>query len=112
MLSNSCALTGWIWFTHDTQVQLTPESVSPAAVFDPDLARRLARLLGDAPVIPTGAGHDAGVLNQAGVPTAMLFVRNPAGVSHSPAEHAETADCLHGVEALATCLRELAGSAS
>jgi N-carbamoyl-L-amino-acid hydrolase len=98
--------------THGTQVQLTPESVSPAAVFDPDLAGRLARLLGDAPVVPTGAGHDAGVLNQAGVPTAMLFVRNPAGVSHSPAEHAETADCLHGVEALATCLRELAGTAS
>ena len=29
----------------------------------------------------------------------MLFVRNPTGVSHSPAEHAETADCLAGVEA-------------
>jgi beta-ureidopropionase / N-carbamoyl-L-amino-acid hydrolase len=97
---------------HGTQVRVTPESVSPAAVFDPDLATRLARLLGDAPVIPTGAGHDAGVLARAGLPTAMLFVRNPTGVSHSPAEHAETTDCLHGVEALATCLQELAGSAS
>ena len=45
-------------------------------------------LLGGAPVLPTGAGHDAGVLS-AHVPTAMLFVRNPTGVSHSPAEHAD-----------------------
>jgi N-carbamoyl-L-amino-acid hydrolase len=38
----------------------------------------------------------------------MLFVRNPTGVSHSPAEHAETADCLAGAEALADALQELA----
>jgi beta-ureidopropionase / N-carbamoyl-L-amino-acid hydrolase len=96
---------------HGTRVRLSSESVSPAAVFDPGLATRLARLLGDAPVIPTGAGHDAGVLAQAGVPTAMLFVRNPTGVSHSPAEYADTADCLRGVEALTTCLQDLAGNA-
>ena len=39
----------------------------------------------------------------------MLFVRNPTGVSHSPDEHAETADCLAGVEALADTLERLAG---
>ena len=61
------------------------------------------------PVIPTAAGHDAGILAAAGIPSAMLFVRNPTGVSHSPAEHAETADCLAGVEALADALKELAG---
>ena len=38
----------------------------------------------------------------------MLFVRNPTGVSHSPEEHAETADCLAGVEALADVLADLA----
>ncbi|MGZ4684780.1 hypothetical protein [Oryzihumus sp.] len=38
----------------------------------------------------------------------MLFVRNPTGVSHSPAEHAEHADCLAGVEALTAVARELA----
>ncbi|MDQ3113951.1 MAG: M20/M25/M40 family metallo-hydrolase, partial [Actinomycetota bacterium] len=43
----------------------------------------------------------------AGVPTAMLFVRNPTGVSHSPAEHADRADCHAGVEALATVLTDL-----
>jgi N-carbamoyl-L-amino-acid hydrolase len=39
----------------------------------------------------------------------MLFVRNPTGVSHSPAEYAELDDCLLGVEALTAVLRELAG---
>jgi N-carbamoyl-L-amino-acid hydrolase len=37
----------------------------------------------------------------------MLFVRNPTGVSHSPAEHAEPDDCAAGVEALAAVLEDL-----
>ena len=60
-----------------------------------------------APVLPTGAGHDAGVL-AARVPSGMLFVRNPTGVSHSPAEHADPADCAAGVQALAAVLEDLA----
>ena len=59
-------------------------------------------------MIPTAAGHDAGVRATAGVPTAMLFVRNPTGVSHAPSEHAEMADCLAGVEALAAALEAVA----
>ena len=73
--------------------------------------RRLSALLDDAPLLPTGAGHDAGILAAAGVPTAMLFVRNPTGVSHTPEEHAEDADCVAGVAALTAVLRELAGAA-
>jgi N-carbamoyl-L-amino-acid hydrolase len=89
---------------------VTAESVSPEAAFDPALARRIAsRDDGpDWPIIPTMAGHDAGVLSSAGVPTAMLFVRNPTGVSHSPDEFAETADCLAGVDVLADALERLA----
>jgi len=64
---------------------------------------------GTVPLLSTGAGHDAGVLATAGVPSAMLFVRNPTGVSHSPAEHAEEADCLTGVEALTAVLEDLVG---
>jgi N-carbamoyl-L-amino-acid hydrolase len=90
-----------------TQVAVTEESLSPEVAFDTTLAARIAALLGDVPVLPTGAGHDAGVLS-AHVPTAMLFVRNPTGVSHSPAEHAGDADCGAGVQALATVLQELA----
>jgi N-carbamoyl-L-amino-acid hydrolase len=59
-------------------------------------------------VLATGAGHDAGVLSAAGVPTAMLFVRNPSGLSHAPGEHADADDCLAGVKALASVLTELA----
>jgi N-carbamoyl-L-amino-acid hydrolase len=91
-----------------TLLEVTPESVSGAVSFDPALTARLDEALGGGvAVIPTMAGHDAGILSSAGVPTAMLFVRNPTGVSHSPDEHAETADCLAGVEALASVLEEL-----
>jgi N-carbamoyl-L-amino-acid hydrolase len=90
-----------------TQVSVEPESVSPEVAFDTALAGRIAELLGGAPILHTGAGHDAGVLS-AHVPTAMLFVRNPTGVSHSPAEHASDADCEAGVTALAAVLEDLA----
>ncbi|GAA1603325.1 allantoate amidohydrolase [Actinoplanes couchii] len=89
-----------------TTLAVTPESVTAEVAFDVPLAERLSRVLGDAPILPTGAGHDAGVLS-GHVPTAMLFVRNPTGVSHSPAEHASDADCEAGVEALATVLTDL-----
>jgi beta-ureidopropionase / N-carbamoyl-L-amino-acid hydrolase len=88
------------------------ESWTPPTVFAPGLRDRLATVLAGAdgipaPVLPTGAGHDAGILSAAGFRTAMLFVRNPTGVSHSPAEHAEPADCLAGVEALARAVAAL-----
>ncbi|WP_422753132.1 allantoate amidohydrolase [Micromonospora sp. WMMD708] len=89
-----------------TELTVTRESATPLVTFDGGLADRLAGLLG-APVLPTGAGHDAGVL-AAHLPTAMLFVRNPTGVSHSPAESATDDDCAAGVVALARVLEELA----
>ena len=84
------------------------ESWTPSTDFDVPLRDRLAALLGDVPVLPTGAGHDAGILAAAGVRSAMLFVRNPTGVSHSPEEHAEDADCVAGIAALAAVVEELA----
>jgi N-carbamoyl-L-amino-acid hydrolase len=88
-------------------VEPVEESWTPATCLDQGLRDRLVSML-DAPVLATGAGHDAGILAAAGIPTAMLFVRNPTGVSHSPAEHAETADCHAGVDALVRVIRELA----
>jgi N-carbamoyl-L-amino-acid hydrolase len=94
-----------------TRLQVTAESVSGEAAFDAALTAELRAGLADrwgpVPVIPTMAGHDAGILAAAGVPTAMMFVRNPTGVSHSPAEYAEPADCLAGTEALADALEVL-----
>ncbi len=88
---------------------VTEESWTPRTPFAPGLVRRLAELLGGIPVLGTGAGHDAGILANAGVPAAMLFVRNPTGVSHSPSEWADEADCLAGVDALAAVVAHLAG---
>ncbi|MFC4033813.1 allantoate amidohydrolase [Streptomyces polygonati] len=113
-------------------IQVVRESFTPVVDFAHDLRDRLTALLAPAeslsgapsttaatasappsgatspvPVLPTGAGHDAGILSQA-VPTAMLFVRNPTGVSHSPAEAAGEDDCVAGVTALADVLEGLA----
>jgi N-carbamoyl-L-amino-acid hydrolase len=91
--------------------ELACESRSPAVELDQDLTARVyacLRASGLEPAaLPTAAGHDAGAL-AAAVPTAMLFVRNPTGTSHSPAETAELDDCLAGVRALATVIEELA----
>jgi N-carbamoyl-L-amino-acid hydrolase len=92
-------------------VELAPESRSPAVELDPDLTARLDACLRatglEPPRLPTAAGHDAGSL-AAAVPTAMLFVRNPTGTSHSPEETAALEDCVAGVRALATVIEELA----
>ncbi|MBB6407279.1 allantoate amidohydrolase [Arthrobacter sp. AZCC_0090] len=86
------------------------ESLSPTVHFDTGLRGRLQNLLPDAPVLDTGAGHDAGVL--AGhIPTAMLFVRNPTGISHSPEELVEDQDAEAGAMALADALAGLLGEA-
>lgn len=100
---------------HGIDVSLTRESFTPIVEFDDALRDELARILGTrhsaadlkVPVLGTGAGHDAGILAQS-IPTAMLFVRNPTGVSHSPAESAAEDDCLEGVRALADVLEGLA----
>ncbi|GAB2450674.1 allantoate amidohydrolase [Nocardioides hungaricus] len=85
---------------------LARESYSPTVDFDPQLRDDLVGVLSDAPVLATGAGHDAGVLKEH-VRTAMLFVRNPTGVSHSPQEHVEDVDAEAGAVALADCLERL-----
>jgi beta-ureidopropionase / N-carbamoyl-L-amino-acid hydrolase len=97
---------------HATQdgidMQVAAESITPIVQFPDEPRARLQRALahlGEIPVLPTQAGHDAGILS-AKVPTAMLFVRNPTGVSHSPAEYAEPDDCNLGAEALADVMAE------
>jgi beta-ureidopropionase / N-carbamoyl-L-amino-acid hydrolase len=87
-------------------VDLTEESWSGQLTFDVALRDGLSAALGGVPSLPSGAGHDAGILASV-VPTGMLFVRNPTGISHSPAEFATVEDCLDGVAALETVLRSL-----
>lgn len=96
---------------HKVSLDAHRQSYTPLVHFDETLRDRITGVLAaagtDAPVLPTGAGHDAGIL-AARIPTAMLFVRNPTGVSHSPAEEASLADCEAGVRALALVLEDLA----
>ncbi|MGW1800543.1 allantoate amidohydrolase [Streptomyces sp. NPDC001984] len=97
---------------HGVDLDVVRESFTPVVEFDHALRDELARILGKdtemkVPVLGTGAGHDAGILSGS-IPTAMLFVRNPTGVSHSPAEFAAEDDCLAGVTALADVLEGLA----
>jgi beta-ureidopropionase / N-carbamoyl-L-amino-acid hydrolase len=89
-------------------LDVTAESISPAVVFPPNPRDGVLRALagfGEIPVLPTQAGHDAGILSTT-VPTAMLFVRNPTGISHSPEEYAEISDCRYGAEALAEVMAD------
>ncbi|MFI6578690.1 allantoate amidohydrolase [Nocardiopsis sp. NPDC050513] len=97
---------------HGVGYAMAAESLTPPVPFAHGLRDRLAAVVGTrapdprVPVLPTGAGHDAGVL-AAHVPTAMLYVRNPTGVSHSPEEWARPDDCHAGVLALADVLQDL-----
>ncbi|OZD01161.1 allantoate amidohydrolase [Rhodococcus sp. 06-235-1A] len=89
-------------------LDVTAESITPIVEFPDEPRHRLQKALahlGEIPVLPTQAGHDAGIL-AAQVPTAMLFVRNPTGVSHSPEEFAEADDCNIGAQALAEAMIE------
>lgn len=79
------------------------------AVMDPTWVRRLravvSRLgLPDEP-LASGAGHDAAVFANSGVPAAMLFVRNENG-SHNPREAMEMKDFMAGAEVLRLAILE------
>jgi len=91
---------------HGVELAVAEESRTAGVTLDRALRSRVVDALGGLPELATGAGHDAGIL-AAKLPTAMLFVRNPTGVSHSPEEHASAEDCAEGVRALARVLDEL-----
>jgi N-carbamoyl-L-amino-acid hydrolase len=92
--------------------RITQESLNLGATFDPELRAALyasaeasGATAGD---LPSYAGHDAGILAPH-VPAAMLFVRNPTGASHTPAESASDDDCVAAAQVLAGALQALAG---
>jgi N-carbamoyl-L-amino-acid hydrolase len=55
--------------------------------------------------MPSGAGHDAAVFAEVGIPAAMIFVRNDHG-SHNPQETMALEDFAVGTEALIGLLRQ------
>ncbi|MDQ3889866.1 MAG: M20/M25/M40 family metallo-hydrolase, partial [Actinomycetota bacterium] len=61
--------------------------------------------------LASGAGHDAGILASAGVPSALLFVRSLAGgASHSPEEDSSEDDVALALEVLAGAIARLAAA--
>jgi allantoate deiminase len=81
------------------QVHATLQSEQKAVPMDAALTHQLhqaaARVGIDALPMFSGAGHDAMVLASAGapaVPTTMLFVRSPGGLSHHPDESVREQD--------------------
>ncbi len=93
---------------------LDPQPRNAPAVMDESvrsvLREEIERLGLPALELPSGAGHDAGVLASAGVESGMLFVRSlNGGASHSPDELTSEEDVALAIDVLAAALRRLAG---
>jgi allantoate deiminase len=82
-----------------------------AVVMDPTLVGKLERAVDRAGVpvhrLSSGAGHDAMVVAQR-MPTAMLFIRSPGGISHHPDESVFDSDVAMALEVGRNFLDELA----
>ena len=90
----------------DAHYVIPPVQLSPAVLREEVERRGL-------PVVelPSGAGHDAGVLATAGVEASMLFVRSlNGGASHSPQEYSSDEDIELAVDVLTSSLRRIARS--
>jgi acetylornithine deacetylase/succinyl-diaminopimelate desuccinylase-like protein len=97
-------LVAAIGFEPATPTEPSPMSPELRAVLRGEVAAR------GLPVVElaSGAGHDAGILAAAGVPSAMLFVRSlNGGVSHSPDELSSEEDVALGVDVLTSALARL-----
>lgn len=55
------------------------------------------------------AGHDAGTMALADVPSVMIFTRSPNGLSHNPAEHSDESVCLEAIDVLADAMQQRLG---
>ena len=85
------------------EIELSTASHTEGVAFD----RAVLAAMGELPALVCFAGHDAGILAQR-IPTGMIFVRNPTGVSHSPEEDVDMQDAAVAANALLTTLERLA----
>ena len=85
--------------------------LSEPATMDARIREVLARACAERGVpfesIPSGAGHDAALFANAGIPSGMLFIRNRNG-SHNPDEAMEMDDFMQGVRVLSDAVDQLA----
>ena len=80
---------------------------TPTAPMDKKLTGALRRAAGKAPLLPSGAGHDAAVMSKV-CPSAMLFIRCKDGISHHPDESVQTADVAVALDAMSRVVLDLA----
>jgi N-carbamoyl-L-amino-acid hydrolase len=81
--------------THGVRFDFGKASYSPPALMHESMRSALGDLARDLSMpfieMPSGAGHDAVVFAEMGVPSAMIFIRNRGG-SHNAAEEMDLAD--------------------
>jgi N-carbamoyl-L-amino-acid hydrolase len=91
--------------------ELGSEMQTAPALCDAGLVEKLSEAMAvlerAAFTMPSGGGHDAAVFANAGVPSAMVFVRNRNG-SHNPDEAMEIADLVAGTDILFSFLTKTA----
>ncbi len=84
-----------------------------AVPMDPFLVSQVEQAVGKAGCEPyrmvSSAGHDAMILAEK-VPSAMIFLRTPGGISHDPAESVEVGDVAKAIDCGVHLLDELASS--
>lgn len=89
------ALVGEVAERHKVRFELGPDTGPQPARMSPDLRRGLSNCAQSLGIpfkeMPSGAGHDAAAFAWAGVPTAMVFIRNQNG-SHNAEEAMDIAD--------------------
>lgn len=84
-----------VTFEFDERVYTEPARMDDAII---QRLRKCSDQLGFATeLIPSGAGHDAAVFANGGIPSGMIFVRNHHG-SHNPDEEMNLDDFLKGLE--------------
>ena len=105
---SECQLVGeerGVEFKLDRRLELSPATMDSGWVAR---LRAAARALGlPDEEIPSGAGHDAAVFANEGIPSAMIFVRNENG-SHNPDEAMTIDDFASGVAVMQAALKEAA----
>jgi allantoate deiminase len=94
-------------------VTSTIEFVQAATPMDPFLLSQIETAISRCGLRPhrmvSGAGHDAVILAEK-VPSAMIFLRSPGGISHNPKESVLVEDVAKGLESGSHLLHQLACS--
>ncbi|MDG4889810.1 Zn-dependent hydrolase [Mesorhizobium sp. WSM4887] len=95
---------------YNVTVELGPKTASQPALMDESILTTFRKSMSDLGLdsfeMASGAGHDAAVFANAGIPTIMLFVRNQNG-SHNPDEAMEMDDFRLAINLLAAGVERL-----